>query len=85
MPVQRPDRSIGALHLAIALLVTGWEQSVGEYLAAQRNSVQGAATGRRIDSLWDAFFEILWLNAGQPPDIRYLSWLLKSMQGGTIV
>ena len=79
---ERPlDQRLSHYGLDIALLVTGWEQSVGEYLAAQRNSVQGSATGRLIDSLWDALFEILWLNAGQPPDIRYLRWLLKSMQG----
>jgi hypothetical protein len=83
---ERPlDQRLSHDGLDIALLVAGWEQSVGEYLAAQRNSVQGSATGRLIDSLWDALFEILWLNAGQPPDIGYLRWLLKSMQGGTIV
>jgi hypothetical protein len=71
--------------LDVALLVASWKESIEKYLAAQRSAVQGSATGRLIDSLWDALFEILWIHPGHPPDIRYLRWLLKSMQGGTIV
>ena len=79
------DQRISYDGLDIARLVAAWKESIENYLAAQRSVVQGSATGRLIDSLWDALFQILWISANNPPDIRYLRWLLKSMQDGTIV
>jgi hypothetical protein len=83
----RPDdqRSIYTEGVDIAQLVKQWSDGLAGYFDAQDSAVQGSPSGRLIDLLYDALYDLLWIRPNQHPDCRYLAWLLKAMKGGTIV
>jgi hypothetical protein len=72
-------------NLDIASLVESWKVELQHYLDDHRSTTQGSPTGLLIDALYDALWNILWLYPSDQLDVRYLTYLLLSMRGGTIV
>jgi hypothetical protein len=82
----RPDdRRLAFEEPDLAKLVATWKDSIGQYLDSDKHTVKGSETGLLIDAIWRELLNLLWLPLADPPDIRYLRWLLKTMTGGTVV
>jgi hypothetical protein len=70
----------------IARLVGTWDSSIEEYLAYEKNTVRGGATGRTIDALWKALADIFLLPMlNRERHLDYLLQLVSAVRGQTIV
>lgn len=71
--------------LDIARLVREWLPEIEEHLVTQRGAVGASPIGRLIDDLWIELCELLWIDTPIHRNLGYLTYLLRSMAGGTVV
>jgi NAD-dependent SIR2 family protein deacetylase len=76
---ERPEQ------LDIARLVKEWHPEIEQHLATQRGAVGASPMGQLIDQLWIELCALLWIDRTIGHNLSYLAYILRAMEGGTIV